>query len=386
MTGVASREGQPAAVVFVRALAYLRGTVTRLRSSDLEAMLAFIEEAHSVEGEEPFTPELLDRLATLVPCENVSFEEANVVERVLLSKVDSFYGVDSQCQIQSLSDQAWALMDASPIGAYRRRTGDFRTVKWSDFFGRRQRVRYDVQPEIHLVDMASVWLAPSLVHKISVVFASERRDFTERDRLVIDRLRPCLAGLYRAAGLRRLLAAALAGLEYGSDQKGGGVLLRGRDGSLEFASRRAQALLTAYFGSGRRLPPQLETWIETQAKRPDRTATTPASPFTLAHAGRRLVVNAAGPGLSILLLVEDAAPRVPLTAREWDVMRCVAAGKSNAEIARLLWIAPTTVRKHLENIYNKLGVRSRTAAVASLDARLADGSPLDTLEVPAHQG
>ena len=44
----------------------------------------------------------------------------------------------------------------------------------------------------------------------------------------------------------------------------------------------------------------------------------------------------------------------------------VAAGKTNAEIARLLRISPGTVRKHLENTYGKLGVHTRTAAVAAL--------------------
>jgi DNA-binding CsgD family transcriptional regulator len=355
--------------------------VTRLGSSDLEAMLAFVGDAQTVEGPEPFTPELLDRLVTLLPSDHVSFEEVNIAERVLLSKVDLFERCDSRFQIQSLSDEAWTVMDASPIGAYRRRTRDFGMVKWSDFFGRRQRIRYDVQPEIRVVDMASVWLAPSLVHKISLVFCSGRRDFTERDRLVLDRLRPSLAGLYRAAGVRRHLAAALAGLEHGSDHEGRGVLMRGRDGSVEFASPRARALLTAYFGeSGRRLPLQLEAWLRVQEKRPDRSATTPASRFTLARAGRRLVVVAAGPALSLLLLVEEAAPRIPLTPREWDVMRCVAAGKSNAEIGSLLWIAPTTVRRHLENIYEKLGVHSRTAALASLPPRFAHRAPLDVLE------
>jgi len=50
--------------------------------------------------------------------------------------------------------------------------------------------------------------------------------------------------------------------------------------------------------------------------------------------------------------------------------RCVADGLSNAEIARGLWIAPSTVRKHLEHIFDKVGARSRTEALAKL--RLSD--------------
>ena len=42
----------------------------------------------------------------------------------------------------------------------------------------------------------------------------------------------------------------------------------------------------------------------------------------------------------------------------------VADGLRNSEIAERLWVSPATVRKHLENIYDKLGVHTRTAAVA----------------------
>jgi ATP/maltotriose-dependent transcriptional regulator MalT len=44
----------------------------------------------------------------------------------------------------------------------------------------------------------------------------------------------------------------------------------------------------------------------------------------------------------------------------------VADGLSNAEIASALVVERSTVRKHLENVYEKLGVRSRTAALAKL--------------------
>ena len=52
-----------------------------------------------------------------------------------------------------------------------------------------------------------------------------------------------------------------------------------------------------------------------------------------------------------------------LTQREADVMRWLAGGKTDAEIAALLAISPRTVQKHLEHIYVKLGVETRTAAV-----------------------
>jgi DNA-binding CsgD family transcriptional regulator len=53
-----------------------------------------------------------------------------------------------------------------------------------------------------------------------------------------------------------------------------------------------------------------------------------------------------------------------LTAREREVLTWVARGKTNLEIARVLSIAPGTMRKHLENVYDKLGVPTRTAAAA----------------------
>ncbi len=61
--------------------------------------------------------------------------------------------------------------------------------------------------------------------------------------------------------------------------------------------------------------------------------------------------------------------RAALTPREREILELVALGKSNGEVARTLWISPGTVRKHLENAYEKLGVHSRTAAVAALLGR-----------------
>jgi DNA-binding CsgD family transcriptional regulator len=55
-----------------------------------------------------------------------------------------------------------------------------------------------------------------------------------------------------------------------------------------------------------------------------------------------------------------------LSAREEEVLDLVASGRTNAEVARLLFISPVTVKAHLRHIYEKLGVRNRVEAAAHL--------------------
>jgi DNA-binding CsgD family transcriptional regulator len=68
---------------------------------------------------------------------------------------------------------------------------------------------------------------------------------------------------------------------------------------------------------------------------------------------------------------QDDARRT-LTAREREVVRLIAAGYSNKEMARILGISPDTVKTHVKNIFSKLGVTDRTrAAVWAVSAKLA---------------
>ncbi len=65
--------------------------------------------------------------------------------------------------------------------------------------------------------------------------------------------------------------------------------------------------------------------------------------------------------------------RWPLTARERDVVRWLARGKADRDIATILKISPRTVHKHLQRLYAKLGVENRTAAAMRA---LGGGLPL----------
>ena len=69
-----------------------------------------------------------------------------------------------------------------------------------------------------------------------------------------------------------------------------------------------------------------------------------------------------------------------LTARQWDLMHLVAAGYTNSQIGRRLGLSEGTVRKHLENIYGRLHVSSRTAAVTRTFATVQQ--PLNPSSMP----
>jgi DNA-binding NarL/FixJ family response regulator len=62
-------------------------------------------------------------------------------------------------------------------------------------------------------------------------------------------------------------------------------------------------------------------------------------------------------------LISEQAPANILTRREIEIIPLLAEGLSDSEIAARLYIAPVTVKKHLQNIYKKLNVKNRIEAL-----------------------
>jgi DNA-binding NarL/FixJ family response regulator len=68
-------------------------------------------------------------------------------------------------------------------------------------------------------------------------------------------------------------------------------------------------------------------------------------------------------------ILKQAAQRVngtPLTAREYEIIQRAALGESNAEIAKAIFLAPTTVKSYLQSALRKLDARNRAEAVFKL--------------------
>jgi len=78
---------------------------------------------------------------------------------------------------------------------------------------------------------------------------------------------------------------------------------------------------------------------------------------------------AAGPDLRAA--AGSSGPGGPLTSREVEILAAIAGGATNKEVGAALDVSPRTVQKHLEHIYDKLGVHRRTAAAGWWSEHLA---------------
>ncbi len=138
-------------------------------------------------------------------------------------------------------------------------------------------------------------------------------------------------------------------------------------GRIEFATAGARRLL----GDRRGLPDEIRAWItEHHDRRPA------AVPLILDNAGNtvlvRLIPNKRSDRREVLLLENgtgqlsvNALRNLGLTQREAETLHTVALGQSPLQTAKKLGIATRTVEKHLQHIYDKLGVRTRREATAA---------------------
>jgi DNA-binding CsgD family transcriptional regulator len=336
--------------------------VTTLSRSDLEGTLGFLGEAAAVTGPDPFPSELLDRLRELVRRGWVVYEEKDQAERLVLWEACAHGREVEPSRPEEELDVAYRrLRHQDPLCGYQQRTGDLTARKLSDFVTRRQWHRIDLYAEYHRFwgaeERMQIGLAATSSNKKFLFFSGDW-DFGERERLVLNLLRPHLAALEAAARERRLATALLL------EGEGAGLVVLRSSHKLEFATPAAERLLARYFDgtSDGDLPEPVRAWLHRSSQGLNGNGGLPApstAPLRIERGDRRLTIRRAG---RTLLFDEEIAT---LTHREREIVDELAEGRSNAEIAERLNIAPTTVRKHLENIYAKLDVNNRTAAIAA---------------------
>lgn len=206
-------------------------------------------------------------------------------------------------------------------------------------------------------------------------FASGGVDYVVKP-LKIPEVLARLATHLRNAHVTRLAREAV-------DVAGLGVVLLDRQGRMAWRSPQAMRWLEAAVRQQQGAagdPPQdaaaLRVWLQQAVQQGETLSALPDGAQLQAR-----YLGQAGPGETMVLLrvlgpAADVAHKrlssAALTPRETEVLSWLAKGKTNRDIADILGMSPRTVNKHLEHIFEKLGVETRTAAAAIASSLLQD--------------
>jgi len=346
--------------------------MAQLRERDYRAILGFLDGLYGQTDIEAFSGWLLREAPNLVAGHHATWNEFAVTvprarslehPRIPLRGLASKTAVFEGYLLEHPGIRRWLA------------SGETGPFVLSDALGERALHRLGLYQHLYrrmdYEDQVALLLSPPRGEVAALALARDRRGFSERDREVMALIRPHLARVH--ANLRTLARARMRLEGMAGEDPALALLELGPGGEVRGGLDRAQRLLECYFPTKHRrapdrLPATLARWLEHR----------PRAPLVIRRGERRLVVRffAGAPEReeAARVLIEDhAAPEalsrlraMGLTVRETRVLAELEKGLTNEDIAAALGISPATVKKHLENIYAKLGVGNRAAALSWL--------------------
>jgi DNA-binding CsgD family transcriptional regulator len=203
------------------------------------------------------------------------------------------------------------------------------------------------------------------------------QQLSDRHRLMLNLLQPHLILAYQNICQYQQLQQQLAQLQQSLDRSG--VILVDNLGRVQLMTTQAATWLHFYFPDNRnlsQLPELLQSWVRHQIDRLKSVndIISPQLPLRFQQENRqltmRLKIDIPGKRYLLFLAEEsilsilDALELLGLTQREAEILAGIIRGRSNQDIATDLQMSINTVRKHLEHIYDKLSVQSRTEAIS----------------------
>lgn len=356
-----------------------------LTSQDTKRLLHAIQELYSLHDFSSFGVKALEIVNRLVPSDVPEFHVTNVrshtVSRIFLPGYPGF--TPDMEQVASRHWREHPIVQNMPLtltGAYK--ISDFMTSQqFHHLEGRYQQYLGVIGCEDQMVMFLPMidtqrWNEYLQADESMVGIALNRSqgNFTERERLLLNLLRPHLLQAYCNAQRYQQVQQHLIQLQQSLTHIG--LIILDASGQIEFITLQASQYLQAYFSKTlelSQLPASLWAWIRHQVAS-TQTLDQPMSclPLRIEQNNKQLVIQLVveSEGRYLLLLEEHTLSILPLlellglSARETEVLFWVMRGEANQAIAKHLGVHLSTVRKHLESIYRKLGVQSRTEAIA----------------------
>ena len=352
----------------------------RLQHRELAKLSPFLLELHQFRDHETFVEHTLQSLHRLIPCERVTYNEMDIEKQTAYTN-----STPNDPRIRQLSSLFTALMHQHPSVRHVQtdRAREREALRISDFLTNRQFQNLPLYREYfrHLdtTHQLAVNIDGSADLFINLAFNRHKRDFSDEEHAVLTLLRPHLALAYRNAKRVSHAMKNLSGLTTAVTATGAAAVRVDQHGRISWMTDHAEDLLRTYChtASAEYLPPMIREWFRVQSATwlDQATHLTSPQPMALHHHQGTLRLSVLRDETEWWVLLQELREDMDqgelkeagLTARETEVLRWVAQGKTNVEIAIILGTKPATIKKHLERIYVKLLVETRTAAAAQLN-------------------
>jgi DNA-binding CsgD family transcriptional regulator len=350
--------------------------LSRLRQRDFEVLLELLREVYAIQDLHSFRTQLPCRLQKLVPSEITAYNEVNLEAQHNVVFYDRPEGLGLR-QGDQIFDRH---IPEHPLIAHSKGRNGHGAIKISDFLSANQFHRLGIYNEffrqIGIEDQMVISLPSHWPVVIGVALNRDRRNFTERERLLLNLAYPHLLLAYQNAAAWTRLSKEINLVRETLDHSEAAIVILTHAGRVQMMTPAARSLLDKYMpGSPRRfnsVPDLLWNWARRSTDKVKDSVPAPPKrePLTIQHDDGFLsiqLLSGDNPNLWLLELKEVpscANKHSRLTPREKEVLNWVAQGKTNRDIAEVLSASPRTVQKHLEHIFRKLGVETRTAAAA----------------------
>jgi DNA-binding CsgD family transcriptional regulator len=350
-----------------------------LSEADFRAALEFVRKCEFAADLDAYR-EAVIRVVDHVPGHITSYNEVDLERERVVAVLDPPDLVDERAVARFER-----LLHQHPVISHVEQTGDLAPRAISDFLSPGEfhslALYEEFFREVEVEDQIAFGLPGPRELVLGVAINRRERGFSERDREFLGLVAPHAGRAYLVARARTRVRAAMAEVDL-RPAPTSAVIVLDRAGRAQALSPRAPMLLDAYFSAGidRRgaLPAELGAYVAAVRDGGRGALLDPApSELVVSRDGTRLracLVEGVTPNESDALLLDtEADPLAPgrirqlgLTGREADVVRLLAEGQSNAEIATRLGISSRTVQRHLENVFEKLGVRTRAGVIGRL--------------------
>ena len=356
-----------------------------LREHDVSALLDFLRTLYALRDLRRFRCHLISAVPKLVRSEITTYNEVNCESRQNATVSDPPDALDFPDSHRIFNQH----IPEHPLIGHYARSGDPRVLKMSDFLSRRKFHGGGLYTDFYRLvgvehQMAAMLPAASPL-VIGIALNRGRPDFTERERLLLSLIRPHLVQAYENARAVTTMAEDPAAAMNAMKHFGRAAIVLTRDGRVRLSSTVAEQLFSKYFGSRRSggLPDHIKNWLEHQHSLLG--GMKPPVPLIVDRGQESLTVRMLPDCDQVLLHLSEQVTAIRpqglqaqgLTMREVEVLTWVARGKTNAEVASILSVRLRTVKKHMERIFQKLGVESRTAAAFRVWERHGLKDPLD---------